>query len=236
MPLERALSKLGAASRSRTREMILAGKLKVNGRVITDPAFHVVPETDRFEMDGERVGQSPWRTIVLNKPKGYVTTARDERGRKTIYDLLPEELRHLHPVGRLDMHTTGLLILTTDTRLSAHLTDPANGIDRTYVVTVEGRVEEAAVKRLLKGIRDGGDVLKADAIAVRKTSGRESHMTVTLTEGKNREIRRMFKALGHEVTALKRIAFGPLVLGDLASGAYRDVNEKELRRERERSL
>jgi 23S rRNA pseudouridine2605 synthase len=223
VPLERALSKLGLASRSQTRQMVLLGKLKVNGKVITDPDFLVTPETDRLEAEGKVFQTQTQQVILLNKPKGYVTTARDEKGRKTIYDLLPSDLHHLHPVGRLDMHTTGLLLLTNDTKLSSYLTDPANALERVYVVTVEGRITGEHIKELERGVRDGTDILKARGIISRKISNRESHLMVTLTEGKNREIRRMFAAIGHEVTALKRIAFGPVKLGGLPLGKYTTI-------------
>jgi 23S rRNA pseudouridine2605 synthase len=228
VPVERALSKLGLASRTQTRNWIREGRLKVNGTVVVDLAMPVVPEKDKFTLDGKDLQAKEWQTIMLYKPKGYVTTKSDEKGRKTIYDLLPPELQHLHPVGRLDMHTTGLLLLTTDTQLSARLTDPQNAVERVYAVTVEGRISQEEIKKLLDGINEGGELLWAQKIQERKVSGKESHLTVTLTEGKNREVRRMFEAIGHEVTVLKRIAFGPLVLGELVPGKYRDVPQKEI--------
>ena len=223
VPLERALSKLGVASRSQTRQWILDGTLKVNGRTITDPQFLVTPEKDRFEHH-RKIFKAPQHCLVmLNKPAGYVTTRRDEKGRKTVYDLLPMMLGHLHPVGRLDMHTTGLLLLTTDTQLSARLTDPSNAIERVYVVTVEGRLTDEERQRLEGGIKEGGQLLRAKTIVARKISNRESHLIVTLIEGKNRELRRMFSAVDHEVTALKRIAFGSWQLGDLPVGQYKEL-------------
>ena len=228
VPLERALSKLGAASRSQTREWILKGRLQVNGRTVRDAMFMVSPEKDRFTVDGKPVRNDGWRAIMLNKPKAVVTTKSDEKGRRTVFDLLPAELRSLHPVGRLDMATTGLLILTNDTRLSSYLTDPANAILRTYIVTVAGELTEAELAKAAAGIVDNGELLKPAGITLRKASGRESHLTVELTEGKNREIRRLFEALGHEVTQLKRVAFGPLQLGTLEPGQFRLLTREEL--------
>lgn len=227
VPLERALSKLGAASRSQTREWAIAGRLKVNGRTVTDPQFPVTPETDRFSVDGRPVSRDPWTTIILNKPASVVTTKSDEKGRKTVFDLLPPELRNLHPVGRLDMATTGLLIMTNDTRLSAWLTDPASAIVRVYSVTVRGLVTPEELARAAAGIMDEGEMLKPSRLTLRKSSGRETHLMVELTEGKNREIRRLFAAIGHEVSALKRVSFGTLSLGDLAPGEYRRLSREE---------
>jgi len=225
--LERALSKLGVASRRQTREWILDGRLQVNGQVVKDPMFAVRPESDRFSVDGEPVVRDAWMAIMLNKPGAVVTTRSDEKGRRTVFDLLPAEFDSLHPVGRLDMASTGLLIMTNDTRLSAYLTDPANTIPRVYTVTVRGAVTPEELDRARAGVMDAGELLKPTEITLRKSSGRESHLTVTLTEGKNRELRRLFAAIGHEVTHLKRIAFGRLKLGELQPGGYRLLRREE---------
>ena len=227
VPLERALSKLGAASRSQTRQWALDGRLQVNGRTVRDPLFMVSPEKDRFAVDGKPVKSEGWLAVMMNKPKGVVTTKSDEKGRRTVFDLLPQELGALHPVGRLDMATTGLLILTNDTRLSSYLCDPANAVPRTYLVTVSGGVTQAVLAAASAGIMDGGELLKPASIILRKAGGRESSLTVELTEGKNREIRRFFEALGHEVTQLKRVAFGPLTLGTLGPGKFRRLTREE---------
>jgi len=226
--LERALSKLGVASRSQTKKWIEAGLIAVNGHVIKDPAFLVVPETVSITIDGKPVTRAASCTIMLYKPGGIVTTKSDEKGRKTVYDLLPAYLKHLHPVGRLDLATTGLLLMTTDTQLSNFLTDPENKIPRIYAVSVAGLITDEDMKRLSQGIEDKGQLLKASSIALRKSSNKESHLVVELTEGKNREIRRMFEALGTEVTALKRIAFGRLKLGTLNPCQFREVTKKEI--------
>ncbi len=228
--MERALSKLGAASRSRTREWVLAGRLQVNGRTVRDPMYKVTPETDKLTLDGKPVLKDAWTAIILNKPSSVVTTKSDEKGRRTVFDLLPAELSNLHPVGRLDMASTGLLILTNDTRLSAYLTDPANAIMRVYAVTVKGSVTEEELRKAGAGIMDAGELLKPAGITLRKVSGKESHLTVELTEGRNREIRRLFSALGHEVTRLKRVAFGSLKLGELQPGQYRRLTRDEIER------
>jgi 23S rRNA pseudouridine2605 synthase len=228
VPLERALSKLGLASRSQTRKWIEAGCITVNGRIIKDPAFLVVPETARISVNGKPMARALACTIMLNKPRGIVTTKSDEKGRKTVYDLLPIHLQHLHPVGRLDMATTGLLLMTTDTQLSNFLTDPESKIPRIYTVSVKGKITEDEIKRLSEGIQDKEELLRASSVILRKVSNKESHLIVELTEGKNREIRRMFEALGTEVTALKRTAFGKLKLEDLDPGQYREIKKEEV--------
>ena len=173
--LERALSKMGLASRSQTRRWIFEGKLKVNGEIIKDPFYLVVPEKDKFVLDGVLLKRTLRQAVMLYKPKSIVTTRCDERGRATIFDLLPEELKHLHAVGRLDMATTGLLLLTNDTRLSAYLTDPVNAILRTYVVVVEGKTEHKKLQKAVLGVWDEGEFLKPAKITLRKASSRESH-------------------------------------------------------------
>ncbi len=228
VPLERAFSKLGIASRSQARQWIIDGKVKVNGVKKCDPLLLVVPEKIKLSVEGRALGAASWRTIMLYKPRGVVTTRSDEKNRATVYSLLKEEDRHLHPVGRLDMATTGLLLMTSDTRLSNWLTDPKNKIPRVYTVTVEGMIGQAELDQLRHGVKDQGEILKLLEVVLRKASGRESHLTVTLVEGKNREIRRMFEAVGHEVTQLKRVAFGGLDLELLKPGEYRNISRREI--------
>ena len=219
--LERALSKLGLASRTEARVLIKDAKVKVNGRVCKDPSYLVQPEHAQIEISDQLQKTQKEIVIIFHKPKGCVTTKRDENGRKTVYDFLPEEFHRLHPVGRLDFATSGLLIFTNNTKLSSQLTNPQNQILRTYLVTVRGEVIDKSLKKIHEGIWDKDELLKAESVSVRKRSARETHLTIQLTEGKNREIRRLFLALGHEVIALKRIAFGEFELGELQSGEYK---------------
>ncbi|MCM2324314.1 MAG: rRNA pseudouridine synthase [Oligoflexia bacterium] len=234
--LERALSKLGIASRTRAREWILAGEVRVNGVVRKDPLFAVVPERARIEVRGERSVAVEPRVFAFHKPRGVVTTHSDEKGRRTVFSFLESLGLHLIAVGRLDFATTGLLLLTNDTRLAAWLTDPASGVRRVYVVTVRGQIAEPELARLRGGLRltdsssGNSEQLRAESVLLRKASGKESHLTVELTEGKNREIRRMFGALGHEVTRLKRVAYGGVELGELAPGQFRELTRGELER------
>jgi 23S rRNA pseudouridine2605 synthase len=229
VPLERALSKLGIASRTQARELILAGKVKVNGVVRKIPLFSVFPERAKIEVDGKSVTRAKPATYLLHKPRSVVTTRSDEKGRATVFSLLREKDLHLNAVGRLDFATSGLLLLTNDTRFSDWLTDPKNEIPRVYVITVRGEVTEEKLRRLRAGIQSDGETLSANEIQLRKASGKESHLTVELREGKNREIRRMFLAVGHEVIRLKRVSYGKLELGELQPGEYRELSMEELR-------
>jgi 23S rRNA pseudouridine2605 synthase len=226
--LNRALSKLGIMSRTEATRAIEAGRVQVDGRLVTDPARRVSPERSRILLDGTPTARVTWRSIVFHKPRGVVTTRRDPQGRATIYDALGDAARGLIPVGRLDLATSGLLLMTTDTQLANWITDPANAVSRVYVVVVRGRVGEDDVARLTHGIESGRDRLGAHRVTIRKASARESHLIVELLEGKNREVRRLFEAIGHEVTGLKRVRLGGLELGRLASGEWREVSQKEI--------
>lgn len=218
--LDRALSKLGVASRSRARDLIRGGRITVGGRVVTDPGRTVVPETAAIAVGGRPVRLATWRTIALHKPRGTVTTRHDPEGRRTVFDVLGPEADGLVAVGRLDMASTGLLLLTTDTRLASWLTDPANAVVRRYIVTARGEVTDADARRMTAGI--GG--LRAERVVVRKRSTRETHLEIALTEGRNREIRRLLDACGHEVTRLLRVAYGGIELGALPPGAWEPVD------------
>lgn len=229
VPLERAISKLGLASRTEARAMIQAGRVVVNGRPATDPLAPVVPERIRLEIDGRPAERPRPVTILLNKPRGVVTTRSDPEGRRTVYDCLEGLDVHVVPVGRLDAATTGLLLLTNDTRFADRVTDPRNEIPRVYLVTVRGELSDDTARSLEAGLEDEGETLSARSVTVRKRSGRETHLVVELTEGRNREIRRLMAAVGHEVTRLKRVSFGGLELGDLQPGQWREVGEEELR-------
>ncbi len=219
---------MGLASRSQTRAWILEGRLKVNGKTVKNPLHIIIPGKDKLTLDGKEVRKKSWETILLYKPKSVVTTRSDEHGRRTVFHLLPKELQSLHPVGRLDMATTGLLLLTNDTSLSAYLTDPANAITRIYVVSVKGKVTGEEVQQLIRGVWDRHEFLKPSKLTLRKVSNKESHLIVELTEGKSREIRRIFESIGHQVTSLKRIVFGPLTLGDMQPGQFRYLTPEEI--------
>jgi 23S rRNA pseudouridine2605 synthase len=224
--LDRALSKIGLASRADARRLIAAGAVTVSGRVVTDPSRLVSPERTAIAIDGTPAARAAWRTIALHKPRGTITTRRDPDGRPTVFDLLGPDAGSLVTVGRLDRASTGLLLLTTDTQLAASLTDPANAIVRRYIVTARGRVSGEEVDRMTRGIGS----LAALSVTVLKQSNRETHLQIELDEGKNREIRRLLEATGHEVTRLLRVAFGAIELGSLQPGHWREVTRDEMAR------
>ena len=228
MALERALSKLGLTSRSEARALIEAGRVSVNGRRITNPRHEIVPERAAVAIDGtERRAAGPI-TVMLHKPRGVVTTRSDPEGRRTVYDLIRDLDAHVVPVGRLDWASSGVLLLTNDTRFADWLTDPASGIERVYLVTAGGRVTPETAAKIRGGLEIGGERLAADEVRVHKASSRETHLVVTLTEGKNREIRRLFDAVGHPVKRLRRVRFGGLEIGTLAPGTWRQLDDLEL--------
>ena len=228
--LERALSKLGLASRAGARRLIQAGRVAVDGVVSGDPLIRIEPERVRLTVDGVYHPPAAVLTIALHKPRGFVTTASDPEGRPTVYDLLEGLDTRVVPVGRLDLATSGLLLLTSDTRFADWLTDPRSKVPRVYLVTAHGRVHDDDAAHLRSGVMSRGERLSASDVVVRKASSKESHLVVTLTEGRNREVRRLFLAIGHEVTRLRRVQIGGLELGDLPPRAWRVVEPEELRK------
>jgi 23S rRNA pseudouridine2605 synthase len=226
--LARALSKLAIASRSEARALITAGRVAVDGEVVRDPGRPVVPERVRVSIDGAVRERAEARTIVLHKPRGVVTSRRDPEGRRTAYELVADAGRELQAVGRLDVASSGLLLFTTDTRLAAALTDPGHAVPRLYVVTVRGAVSDAALARLRAGVAIDGIHVSPRTVTMRKRSARETHLVVELVEGRNREIRRLFAGVGHEVTRLLRVSFGRVALGSLAPGRWRDLAHDEV--------
>jgi 23S rRNA pseudouridine2605 synthase len=222
------LSKLGFASRTHARVLIAQGRVRVNGSVITDPSARIVPERARIAIDEIAQTRQERRVLILHKPRGVVTTRRDPEGRRTVFDVLGEAGRGLVAVGRLDRASTGLLVFTNDTAFANWMTDPKNGVRRRYVITIRGRLTPDEAGTIRQGIdvpTSGGkqERLSVSELEIRKTSARETHLIVTLVEGKNREIRRLFKAVGHEVTRLHRVSFGDFQLGALQPGESREV-------------
>lgn len=231
--IARALSKLGICSRSEGERLVEAGRVRVNGSVVRDRARRVAPERDAIEVDGARVAHVAHAYVMLNKPRGLVTTADDPQGRATVYSCLAgASLPFLAPVGRLDKASEGLLLLTNDSRWGATLTDPRSHVDKTYHVQVRGADPAGAMARVAAGVveRESGERLEVKSIALLRTGSRGgAWFAVVLDEGRNRQLRRIFAEVGMEVQRLVRVAIGPLPLGDLAKGAWRLLTEDEVR-------
>ncbi|MGH7471976.1 MAG: pseudouridine synthase [Longimicrobiales bacterium] len=227
--LARALSKLGYCSRTEGERRVRAGQVQVNGRKITDPAWRIDPAVDRITVDGQPIRAARRVYVMLNKPRGLVTTAADPRGRNTVYTCLPAGLKHVFAVGRLDKDSEGLLLFTNDTQWANYILAPASHVAKTYHVLIDGQVESTLLQQLETGINTGrGDRLAARARVLRK-AGAATWLEVVLEEGKNRHIHRMFKAAGHSVLRLIRVTMGPLQLGALARGETRPLTASEVR-------
>lgn len=226
--LERVISKAGLGSRTEARRWVGEGRVKVNGRVEGDPNRWVDLERDRITFDDKPLAQAEAVYLLLYKPTGYLTTYHDPEGRKTIYDLLPERDRYLFPVGRLDLDTSGLLILTNDTAFAERLTNPEYHIPKTYRVKTSRRLADEDLDRLRNGLelRDG-PTRPAIVSRLRETGGK-TVFEITITEGRNRQVRRMVEALDAKVLKLTRVAIGPIEIGELTSGAIRELTAEEV--------
>jgi 23S rRNA pseudouridine2605 synthase len=226
--LARALSKLGHCSRTQAVELIKAGRVGLNGKTQTDPATPVNLKIDRIEVDHHRVESGEKIYVLLNKPRGVVTTASDEKNRPTIYTCLAETLPWVAPVGRLDMASEGLLLLTNDSEWGARIAAPETHLDKTYHVRVRAKPDEALLNSLLTGVQTSeGDLLKAKSASLIRHGDRNTWVEIVLDEGKNRHIRRMFETLGIEVLRLVRVAIGPVPLGELPKGSCRRLTLRE---------
>src|SRR5260370_19627209 len=226
--LARALSKLGYCSRSRAAELIAAGRVKWNGTVRRDPETPVHLGKDRIEIDGQPIARGSKVYLALNKPRGVVTTAADEKGRETVYSFLPKNLPWLAPVGRLDKASEGLPLLTNDSEWAARITAPETHLEKTYHVQISSIGDEDLLRIMRNGIRArDGEFLRVKNVRVLRHGQHNSWLEIVLDQGKNRHIRRMLEALKKEVLRLVRVSIGPLALGDLAKGATRFLEKEE---------
>lgn len=227
--LQKILSKAGLTSRRHAEKLIVEGRVKVNGAVVTSLGFKADPQRDHIRVDGKPIGKfEPKVYLLLNKPRGYVTTLDDPLGRPTIRNFLHGEKRRIKPVGRLDFDSEGLLIITNDGELHQRLTHPRYGIPRTYLVKVKGIPDPKAIRRLRDGIRlEDGVTFPAKVRFIKKLK-KNSWMRLTVYEGRNKLIKRMCAVISHPVIRLKRIRYGSLNLGDLKPGKYRYLTSKEI--------
>lgn len=234
--LARALSKLGYCSRTQAEGLIAAGRVSVGGRKTTDLAHWVDIEKDRIAVDGVAITAQPKIYLILNKPRGIVTTRDDPEGRPTVYDCLGAiDSRFLSPVGRLDKASEGLLLFTNDTVLAQRLLDPETHLGKVYHVQVRGQFGETAARAMTEGVQESGELLKAARVRPLRSGDRNSWIEVELQEGRNRQIRRMLDALGFECLRLLRVSIGEIVLGDLPKGASRPLTDAEIRYLRNRT-
>ncbi len=229
--LQKILSQAGVASRRAAEKLMIEGRVSVNGRTVVELGTRADPARDDIRVDGRRIksAERP-RYILLNKPRGYVTTRSDEKRRRTVLDLLAGVREYVYPVGRLDYDTEGLLLLTNDGDLAARLTHPRHGIERTYEALVAGMPDDRAIAQLRNGVPlEGRRTLPADVMLVhRDKHDANGVLIITIREGRNRQVRRMCEAVGHPVQRLKRTKIGPIRDRKLPAGAWRDLTAAEV--------
>ncbi len=223
------LSRNGVCSRREAMGLIKEGHVSVNGQKQAEPSFAVDPDKDKICFKGKVIETKQLEYALFHKPQGYVTTKADHGSQKNIYKILPNKYKHLLPVGRLDKNTEGLLLLTNDGDLAFALTHPKFHVDKTYFVIAKGDVELKTISRLETGVViEGGKTAPAKIKEVR-SKGRDTHLKITIHEGKKRQIRLMFEAVGHKVKYLKRLTQGPIGLGSLPVGKTRELDRKEIK-------
>jgi len=229
MTLDRVLSRFGLASRTAARQAILAGRLKVNGKVARDPDLWVQPDRVSLHLDGQRLRPARKTYLLFYKPKGVITSHGDPAGRKTVYEYLGHIGKWASPVGRLDKDTSGLLLLTNDTEFADHVTSPQSRILKTYLVKTSGILSEDTISQLNAGVEmKRGDFASPISLRRLEDRGKYTWLEVVLAEGKNREVRRMIEAVGFKVLKLVRTGIGPLTLAGLEIGRWRELTRSEV--------
>lgn len=235
--LARFLAHAGVASRRHAEELIAGGRVQVNGVIVTAQGARIDPARDTVSVDGKEIAAATKHVyILLHKPAGYVSTVRDPQGRPTVLDLLPPELRRLrvYPVGRLDIDTSGLLLLTNDGEFALRLTHPRYAMEKQYEVLAQGNPEDAVLEALRKGVEireDDGRIHRTAPAQARRLRrvGANCWLELRIHEGRKRQVRRMLAAVGYRVLQLKRVGVGPLQLGDLGEGKWRYLSEEEVK-------
>jgi len=228
--LQKVLAAAGVGSRRKCEELILAGRVRVNGAVVTTLGTKVDPESAAIEVDGRPILHEKKTYLMFHKPKGVITSLSDPAGRQTVKDYLKGVRERVYPVGRLDYDTEGLLILTNDGELANRLMHPKYGVPKTYLATVRGVPDGGKLERLARGIRLEDGMTAPAEVEYEDVSPdmTEAVIRITVREGRKRQVRRMFEAIGHPVGRLKRIAYGPLALGGLPRGKIRPLSEEEI--------
>lgn len=228
MRLQKFLAKAGLASRRKSEEIISSGRVRVNGQLVTEMGFKINPKTDQVTVDRKLIKLREEKVyILLNKPKGYVTTVSDQFNRKKVVDLVNVDYR-IFPVGRLDYNTSGLLILTNDGQLTYKLTHPKFEIPKVYMAKIQGRPSKEKLAQFERGLKIENYITSPAKIELIKKMNSHSQVRITIREGRNRQVRKMCHAIGHPVLELKRIQMGSLKLGDLELGRWRYLSDKEV--------
>jgi 23S rRNA pseudouridine2605 synthase len=227
--LQKFLADSGVASRRASEQFILAGRVAVNGGIVRVLGTKIDPAHDRVTVDGKAIRPKRKLYLALNKPRGCVCSRTDERGRQTIYELIPKEWDNVYSVGRLDYASEGLLFLTNDGEFSLRLTHPRYGVRKKYVAVVDGKVEKETLQNFVHGIFHDGEKLKAEKAHAVSVSNAQSIVELELAEGKNREVRRLFESQGFSVKRLQRVQIGKIKLGELKTGKWRTLTESEIK-------
>lgn len=228
MRLQQFLARTGLGSRRKCEEYITAGRIAIDNDVVTELGTKVDPDSQTVQLDGERIKLEPKRYFLLNKPAGFVCTNRDPAGRPRAIDLVPQDGPRLFTVGRLDENSRGLLLVTNDGELANRLAHPRFQVERTYELHIAGKPTTETLRSLKKGMHFSDGHFRIRSYRGRRTRGNSTFLEIILTEGRNREIRRLFARVGHKVLKLKRIGFGPLRLGKLKEGCHRPLKNTEL--------
>jgi 23S rRNA pseudouridine2605 synthase len=228
--LERVLSKAGVGSRTQARAWIHAKRVKVNGRIVEDPDLWIDFDRDKILFDNKPLQAKENVYLLLYKPTGYITTFKDPAGRPTVYDLIPEIDSFVSPVGRLDLDTSGLLLLTNDTQFAERLTNPDFKIPKTYLVKCSTLVSDESLDQLRKGVELSDGPTKPAEVKRMRDSEKYTHLELTITEGRNRQVRRMIEAIGSKVLKLVRTRIGSIAIGELPIGKWRYLDAKEISR------
>ena len=223
------LSKAGLGSRVDARGWITAGRVKVNGQVVRDPDQWIDLKRDRVRLDGKPLQARERVYVLLYKPTGYLTTYRDPKGRPTVYDLIADLGTFVSPVGRLDLDTSGLLLMTNDNQLAERVTNPESHVPKTYLVKASQRLTDEQLQRLRHGVELADGPTRPARVRRVRDSEKYTHLEITLTEGRNRQVRRMIEALDVTVLKLVRVKIGPIPIGGLAIGKWRSLTPAEVR-------